>query len=224
MDKNKANYSPLQVAEYLRKHPEFFKENSALLEALTPPEGKPWRQRRGYLQHHMLGRLQSGLQKLSEANMKAWCFPAATICPPCSQIHNAVLAIIRAPMSWSNCWKWWRLILPAVFNVDVVRLGIESEAADFYETRFGEHNPVSGVAFLEAGLIDAVLGKKKSALLMIENAEKQCPYGFDQIFFDCENIVESAVFAAHAPALLPAQCHARFRGAHQKPFPCRPGH
>lgn len=177
-----------QVVDYLRKHPDFFKKNSELLEGMTPPEVNHGGNVVD-LQHHMLGRLQSGLQN-ARSQYENLLLSSRDNMSTLHQVHEAVLSIIRAA-ELERLLEVVAMDLPAYFNVDIVRLGIESEAAEFYENKFGEQN-ASGIAFLEAGLIDAVLGKNKSVLL-VADADKQSPYGFDQVFSDCNDLVESAV-------------------------------
>ena len=178
-----------QVADYLRNHPHFFKDNAELLEAMTPPEV----QHGGNvvdIQHYMLGRLQNGLQNI-RSQYDGLVIASRDNMSTLHQVHEAVLSIIRAS-DLVHLLEVIAMDLPAVFNVDIVRLGIESEAAEFYETKFGEQN-ASGIAFLEEGLIDGILGKNKSVLL-VPDSEKQFISGFDQVFSDCSDIVESAVF------------------------------
>lgn len=186
--KTKDGLTAQKVAEYLRDHPNFFRDHAELLESISPPEV----QHGGNvvdIQHHMLGKLQQGLQNIrnqydylvtsSRDNMSTL-----------HQVHEAVLAVIRAP-DLERLLEVITLDLPAFFNVDVVRLGIESEAAEFFETRFGVQNN-SGISFLETGLVDTTLGRNKPSLL-IPNTKKHPGYGIEQIFPDCDELVESAV-------------------------------
>ncbi|HEU5046845.1 MAG TPA: DUF484 family protein [Rickettsiales bacterium] len=201
--KTKDGLTAQKVAEYLRDHPNFFRDHADLLEAISPPEV----QHGGNvvdIQHHMLGKLQQGLQNIrnqydylvtsSRDNMSTL-----------HQVHEAVLAVIRAP-DLERLLEVLTMDLPAFFNVDVVRLGIESEAAEFFETRFGMQNS-SGISFLEMGMIDIALGKNKPSLL-IADTRKHPGYGLDQIFPDCDDLVESAVLmrlrlpSSGRPALL----------------------
>lgn len=177
-----------QVVDYLRKHPDFFKKNSDLFDSMTPPEVKHGGNVVD-LQHHMLGRLQSGLKDVKN-QYEDLLLSSRDNMSTLHQVHEAVLSIIRAT-ELERLLEVIAMDLPALFNVDIVRLGIESEAAEFYENKFGEQN-ASGISFLESGLIDAMLDKSKS-VLFIADVDKQCTYGFEQIFSDCDGLVESAV-------------------------------
>lgn len=184
----KQSLDPEQVAEYLRDNPDFFKKHADLFEVMTPPEV-----RHGDnvidLQHHMLGKLQSGLQSMKE-RYDGLVLSSRDNMSTLSQVHEAALTIIRAH-ELERLLEVVAMDLPAVFNVDIVRLGLESEAAEFYESKFGEQG-ASGIAFLEAGLIDEMLGKNRSTLF-VADAEKQYIPGFEQLFSDCEGLVQSAV-------------------------------
>lgn len=177
-----------QVVDYLRHHPDFFQKHEELLELMIPPEVKHGGNVVD-LQHHMLGKLQSGLQA-ARTQYDDLVLSSRDNMSTLIQVHGAALAIMRAT-ELERLLEVIALDLPAVFNVDVVRLGIESEAAEFYETKFNDQN-VSGVSFLEAGLIDKMMGKTKASLF-IADAEKQFIYGFDQVFSDCTGIVQSAI-------------------------------
>jgi uncharacterized protein YigA (DUF484 family) len=179
--------SKQQVTEYLRKHPAFFKDNAELFEFMTPPEVDHGGNVVD-LQHHMLGKLQKGLQSL-KGKYDGLVVSSRDNMSTLHQVHEAALSLIRAP-GLEQLLEVIAMDLPALFNVDIVRLCIESEAAEFYENKFGEQN-VSGVAFLEQGLIDKALGKGKS-IMLIADTSKQFVYGFEQIFSDCSGITESS--------------------------------
>ncbi len=187
--KTKETISKQQVVDYLRQHPNFLKDNVDLFETITPPEVDHGGNVVD-LQHHMLGKLQTGLQAI-KGKYEGLITSSRDNMSTLHQVHEAVLSLIRAP-SLEQLLEVIALDLPAFFNVDIVRLGLESEAAEFYENKFGEQN-ASGIAFLEAGLIDQIMTKGKS-ILLIADTEKQFFPGFAQIFADCEGIVESVVF------------------------------
>lgn len=185
---SKQTVSPEEVLKYLRSNPDFFKEHPELFEFITPPEVEHGGNVVD-LQHHMLGKLQTGLQKMKN-QYDGLITSSRDNMSTLSQVHGAVLAIIRAK-ELERLLEVIALDLPAVFNVDVVRVGIESDAAEFYENKFAEQN-ASGVSFLEPGLIDAMIGKNKSTLF-VADADKQFIDGLEQVFSDCSGIIESAI-------------------------------
>ncbi len=187
VSKSKSSITKQQVTEYLRSHPDFFKNNFELFETMTPPE-EAHDGNVVDLRTHMVGNLQKGIKSLKN-KYDGLLVSSRDNMSTLHQVHDAALSLIRAS-TLEQLLEVIAMDLPALFNVDIVRLGLESEAAEFYENKFGEQN-ASGVAFLESGLINKALGKEKSVLLIADTA-KQFIYGFEQIFANCSGIVESA--------------------------------
>jgi uncharacterized protein YigA (DUF484 family) len=203
-----------QVVDYLRKHPDFFKNNIELFETLLPPEVNHGGNVVD-LQHHMVGKLQKGMNSL-KTKYEGLIVSSRDNMSTLHQVHEAALTLMRAP-GLEQLLEVVAMDLPALFNVDIVRLGIESEAAEFYENKFGEEN-ASGVSILEAGLVDKALGKEKSTLLVADTAKKFV-YGFEQIFVSCSGHHRVGGAAQAQAAIVAEACAPWLRRAHQKPFP-----
>ena len=214
MTKPKNMLGEEQVAEYLKLHPEFFEKHPELFEEL----GTPSVDHGGNvvdLRQHMVGKLQTGIKSL-KSKYEGLLTSSRDNMSTLHQVHEAALALIRAP-GLEQLLERIIIDLPALFGVDIVRLGIESEAGEFYESKFGEQN-ASGVAFFEQGLIDKVLGRDKSILLAADTT-KQFINGFETIFADCSGDYRILRAAAYAPAGDPARCIIGFWRTHQRPFP-----
>jgi len=177
-----------QVIEFLRQTPDFFKNNVQLFELVLPPEvvhtGNVVD-----MQHFMVERLQQNIQHI-KTRYEGLVLASRDNMSTLTQVHQAVLSIMRA-RDLEQLLEIISIDLPAVFNVDIVKLAIESEAAEFFETRFGEYND-SGISFLVSGSVDHLLGRGKSVLL-IPDAEKYLGTNMEQIFSDCFNLIESSV-------------------------------
>ncbi len=184
--KPKNTLTASQVVEYLRQHPEFFEKHPELFEVLASP---PIEHGGNVvdLRAAMVGRLQTGIKSL-KSKYEGLIVSSRDNMSTLHQVHEAAIALIRAP-ELEQLLERIIMDLPALFGVDIVRLGLESDAGEFYDNKFGEQN-ASGVAFLELGLIDKAMGKDKSILLSADTS-KQFIYGFEQIFADCSGIVES---------------------------------
>jgi uncharacterized protein len=105
-----------------------------------------------------------------------------------NQVHNAALRLIGA----RNLEQLLEVVtqdLLALFDVDVVRLAMESELAGQADTYYNENN-YSGIVYIDPGTVNTALGKKKNVLL-VEDCEAKPPFGFEQIFTECEGIVSS---------------------------------
>lgn len=184
--RSKSTLTAQQIADYLREHPEFFENNPELFEVLSSPSVEHGGNVVD-LRHHMVGKLQTGIKSL-KSKYEGLLVSSRDNMSTLHQVHEAALALIRAP-GLEQLLERIIMDLPSLFGVDIVRLGLESDAGEFYDNKFGEQN-ASGVAFLELGLIDKAMGKDKSILLSADTS-KQFIYGFEQIFADCSGIVES---------------------------------
>ena len=78
--------------------------------------------------------------------------------------------------------------LVSLFDVDVVRLAMESDHAEEYETCYFEHH-YSGIVFITPGTVDYAVGRKN--IVMVADAAQDVPIGFEQIFADCEAMIQS---------------------------------
>jgi uncharacterized protein YigA (DUF484 family) len=184
--KQKETVTKQQVAEYLRRHPDFFEGHAELFETMIPPPVEHGGNVVD-LRHHMVGKLQTGIEAL-KSKYEGLITSSRDNMSTLHQVHEGALALIRAP-GLEQLLERIVMDLPALFGVDIVRLGLESGAGESYENKFGEQN-ASGVAIIEAGLIDKAMGKGRSILLSADTS-LQFINGFEQIFADCSGIVES---------------------------------
>lgn len=183
--KKPAEITKEDVAAYLRAHPTFFENFPDVLESLALPEVEHGGNVVDF-QHHRLGKLQAGLSALKR-KYDGLILSSRDNMSTLHQVHEAVLSLMRAS-SFEQLLEIVAMDLPAIFNVDVVRLGLESEAAEFYENKFGEAN-ASGLAFLDKGTIDAVFGAKSA--LLVADTDKTFVHGFDRLFSQCTGIAQS---------------------------------
>lgn len=176
-----------QVLQYLREHPDLFKDNPELLEVMTPPETQhggnvvDW-------QHHMLGKLQTGIKSLKQ-KYDGLLVSSRDNMSTLHQVHQAALSLIRAPQ-FEQLLEVVSMDLPALFNVDVVRLALESEAAEFYERHMSEDRENAAIVFLTQGSVQKMMGKEKN-IILVSDTSKQFVMGFEQLFPDFSGIVES---------------------------------
>ena len=174
------------VIEFLKNNPDFLNENPELLLNLTPPQ-KELGDGVVDLQHYMLGNLQRNIKSL-----KIRYDGLVTSCrdnmSTQNQVHNAVIGLIKT-RSLEQLLEIITIDLQQLFDVDVVRLGMESEAAQFYDTFYSENN-YSGITFVEPGIVDAAIGHG-NAVLLCADTQKSPIEGFEQIFADCEGLINS---------------------------------
>lgn len=173
-----------QVREFLKKNPDFLKKNADVLGELTPPERDLGN---GIIdfQHYMVKNLQKGSQDLKSRYdvLVDFCRDNMSVQ---TQVHHAVLRLIQA-RGLEQLLEVITQDLVSLFDVDVVRLAMEADT--LVDTSFGELH-FSGIVFIPTGTINAALGKKKKVLLA-EDTTVRYPPGFEEIFSDCQSLIES---------------------------------
>ncbi|MDE3037945.1 MAG: DUF484 family protein, partial [Pseudomonadota bacterium] len=178
-----------QVREFLRGHPDFIKKNPDIVADLAPPEQDLGN---GIIdfQHYLVKNLQKDSKALKSRYdvLVDFCRDNMSVQ---AQVHQAALRLIRT-LSLEQLLEALTQDLAGLFDVDVVRLGVESDTQ--IDTSYGEQN-YSGIVFVVPGLIDAALGGKKKNVLLVEDAHAAPPEGFEdifgQLFVDCEGLVAS---------------------------------
>lgn len=176
--------TPDAVREFLLQNPEFLRENIALLEAMT--EERDLGEGVVDFQSFLVKNLQKNSESLKNKYevLVEFCRDNMSVQ---GQVHRAALSLIRT-RTLEQLLEAITQDLVSLFDVDVVRLAMESEIAESYETFYGEHN-YSGIVFIPPGTVDYAVGKKN--LLMVADTAKQVPVGFGEIFADCEALIQS---------------------------------
>lgn len=178
--------NPDEVRDFLKTNPHFLKENAELFAQLSAPERELGD---GIIdfQHYMVKNLQKTGQDLKSRYdvLVDFCRDNMSVQ---HQVHQAALSLIRAK-NIEQLLEVVTIDLVNLFNVDVVRLAMESEAAPLYDLKYNEEN-YSGIVFVGPGTVDTAIGKKKNVLL-IGDCQNEPPFGFEQIFADCDEMTAS---------------------------------
>ena len=173
---------------FLKENPNFLRANEDLITNMTPPEQKLGN---GIIdfQHYLVKNLQKGSQDLQSRydTLVEFCRDNMSVQ---SQVHQAALRLIRAK-SLEQLLEAIAIDLTSLFDVDVVRLAIESELGEVGEADFGAQH--SGIVLVYPGTVDVAIGSKKNVLLVEDTAVFK-PAGFEDIFSDCADMVESCAF------------------------------
>jgi uncharacterized protein YigA (DUF484 family) len=173
------------VIDYLREHPNFITENPEVLDLLMPEERNHGR---GVIdfQFHAMDNLRSNMKRFEERFRKL-VVSAQDNMSTQHQVHQASLSIMKAgtiqqllEALTSDLMHW--------FDVDVVRLCLESEMAGLYDTYYSEAN-YSGICFAPRGVVNAAL--LQDDIRLIGDTQEQPPIGFEMIFADCSSLVRS---------------------------------
>ncbi|MBN8544056.1 MAG: DUF484 family protein [Alphaproteobacteria bacterium] len=173
------------VEDYLRSHPTFLMDNPEMLEVLLPPAQNHGRGVVDF-QFFAIDNLRRGMGKMKD-KFNHLVTSARDNMSTQQQVQRAVLSIIRAK-NLEQLLEVLTTDLLTLFDVDVVRLAIESNAAGLYDTYYSEHN-YSGICFVPINTAQAALMNEKVRL--IADTHNEPPIGFEMIFADCSNLVRS---------------------------------
>lgn len=176
------------VVEFLQNHPDFLKENPALFSTLTPPEIDHGNGVVDF-QKFIVGNLQKDVKQVKN-KYDALVVAARDNMSTQLQVHNAVLGMIKA-RDLEHLLEVITMDLVRLFDVDVVRIAMESDVAEFYDSYYSEQN-YSGISFIQTGSVDAAIPADEEVLLCPNTAE-QAILGFDEIFVDCAALIQSCV-------------------------------
>lgn len=175
-----------EVRAFLKANPEFLKNNSDLFAEAESPERKLGN---GIIdfQNFLVKNLQQDSKTLKNKYDVLVDFCRDNISVQ-AQVHKAAVKLVKC-RTLEQLLEIITVDLMTLFDVDVVRLAVESEHAETYDRFYSEQN-YSGIVFVEPGIVDYALGAKKNVLLVSDIA-KRAPIGFDQIFIDCNTLIQS---------------------------------
>lgn len=193
------------VENFLRDHPDFLVKRPELLAILTPPAQDHGGNSVVDFQHYQLKNLQATKRDLQSRYdvLVEYCRDNLSVQ---TQVHDAALRLVHA-RDLSQLLEVLTLDLVSLFDVDVVRLAVESDAAMLYDTYYNEAN-YSGIVFIPPGVVAEIFGPApqghaatRQALLVADEQEGFTP-GFDEVFAECSRLVRSfALLRLHLPQL-----------------------
>lgn len=176
------------VIDWLMQNPDFLNQHPELYEVLTP---KPMQTGENVedFQSHMLNRLQSNQKRLklhydelvniSRDNVSAQL-----------QVHKAVIALVKAD-TLERLLQTITQDLVALFDVDVVRLAIETPLAEHFDPRFNEQN-YSGFCAIPPGMVNALMLPHEFSTAVADTHD-----GFNDmaklVFDSCAGLIRSYV-------------------------------
>ncbi len=173
------------VIEYLQANPQFLAEHPDLFEVLTPPEQQHGR---GVIdfQYYAIDNLRRGMKRMKD-RFQGLVVSARENLSVQQQVQQAVLSTIRAK-NLEELLEVLTADLVRWFDVDVVRLAMESDMAGIYETYYNEQN-YSGICFVPNGTANAVM--LGDHVRLISDTQAEPPIGFEMVFADCSSLVRS---------------------------------
>jgi uncharacterized protein YigA (DUF484 family) len=204
-----------QVKDYLRAHPDFLARNPDVLELLAPPSQELGENISDF-QQFAIRRLQEEVQRVRHS-YEQLVTSAQDNTSVQRQVHKAIVDLIRA-RGLEQLLEVLTLDLVTLFNVDVVRLAMETDFVEHYETHYSE-GQYSGIVFVPTGVVDAALADQEARL--VSDAEQEYVEGFEAIFSECAELVKSCALLRLRLSHVPRQVVLAFGVRHPGHFHAR---
>ncbi len=201
-----------QVRDYLEAHPDFLSKHPDMLEKLLPPDKHEGDTVEDF-QHFAIRRLQDEIQNMRES-FDQLVTSARDNSSVQQQVHHAIVGLIRA-RGLEQLLEVLTIDLVQLFNVDVVRLAMETDVMDMYEAHYSE-DQYSGIVFMETGLVDMALGDANA--MLVPDTDAYHIEGFDAIFSECTRLVKSCALLRLRLTHVPKQVILAFGVRHKEHF------
>lgn len=174
------------VLEYLQNNPTFLKKHPELLEVLVPPEQQMGDNVLDF-QHYALNSLQGDMRDLKD-KFNGLLSSARDNMSVQGQVQQTIMQLLKA-RDLEQLLEVLTIDMLRYFDVDSVRLIVESDMAEIYDEHYGG-DAYSGISFVPIQTVDFALGKEQKAA-MIPDTEADPPYSYEQIFMDCHGMIKS---------------------------------
>lgn len=156
------------ILAYLRRHPDFLDSHPEALRLLRAPTRKIGEGVVDF-QHFQIERLRRELARISLEHRTLITASRGNLASQ-GRVHKAVIAILAAP-SFEQLLQTVTTDLAVLLDVDIVTIGVESMAAP--AGRLSLH----GIRILKEGMVDALLGPERAALLRADAAGEAALFG-----------------------------------------------
>ena len=148
--------SAAQVADYLRRHPDFFGQNPDLLEEMQP-SARDCGEGIVDLRQYIVERLRAELTGLAAAR-DALVVTGRSNLSAQARVHKAILALLAAK-SFEHFIETLTTDLAVILDLDVVTIGVEQNGSDSARAQ------TAGVICLEQGTVDRLIGPDQAIAL-----------------------------------------------------------
>lgn len=182
---NDLGLSDQHVLKFLKDHPDFFRRHPELMHSLTPPE-RSLGDAVVDFQHYQLKNLQHNAKQLEDKYHGLVDFCRDNLSAQ-SEIHEAVLRIIRTE-NLEQLLEAMVVDLPSLFDLDVVRIAVESPAAR-EQMQDLEGMMQSGILLVDNGMVDTALQFKD--IRLVEDGDSEDGTGVEDIFAGVESLSRS---------------------------------
>lgn len=188
-----AGPSAAQVANFLRRNPDFLAQHPELLDSIDPPSRKQGESVVD-LQCFMVERLREKVEEITEAR-NALVHAGRGNLAAQSRVHQAVLSLLAA-RSFEQLMEIVTTDLVVMLNLDAVTLCVERQNG------CGNAVRLSGLCQLEPDSVDAILGAGRPLLLRNDIEGDPLVFGAGAGLVASEALIRLSISPATPPALL----------------------
>ncbi len=198
------------VSAYLERHPNFLTKHPELMAVLAPPKRTLGDSVLDF-QHFYLKKLQQNSGELQDKydGLIEFCRENMSVQ---AQVHEAVLRLMRV-RNLEQLLQAITVDLATLFNLDVVRLAMESPAHTDYVPAYGEET-CAGIVFIPEYTCNTLFGTN-GAVVLVGDAQANPYPGFEEIFAESSTLVHSCALLRLEQDRLPSPLLLAF-GAREK--------
>ncbi len=180
-----------QVLEFLKENPTFFEKHPEALASLLPEDGELGGNVVDF-QHYAIQALQKRVEDTKE-HFSSVVNVARDNHRMQQQVQDATLRLMGVH-TLEQLFECLCLDFPVVFDVDVVRLALESDMGGQYESYYPEQH-YSGMALIEIGAVERLFPKGKTVHLIAEST-LDAIWITEQVFHECQDFARSIAYMA----------------------------
>ncbi len=179
-----------EVIAFLKANPSFLASHPELLTVITPPDNAKGEDNILDFQSYAMSALQEKLQASKEqiGEIVAVSRDNHSIQ---SQVQNAVLTMMSA-RTLERFLEVLCIDIPTIFALDVVRLGLESDTPNPYESYYPE-DYYSGMVLIGEGACDFMFEGREKVWLVADNL-LDAPDMAECLFMECGDLARSSVY------------------------------
>lgn len=186
--------SPLcadDVLRFLQANPAFLREHPEIVEWMQPPAVDHGE---GVLDFktHAITALQQRVQD-TKAHYGTIIHGARESHRLQMQVQQGVLKLVTA-RTLEQFFECICIDFPAIFSVDVVRLGLESDMGGYYESYYPEEH-YSGMTLIAMGAVTEMFARGHE-VRMVAHSDCDNPWLVEMFFHECESLAVSAAYMA----------------------------
>ncbi len=185
--------SAAEVADYLRRHPDFFNRNPELLDKITAP-ARDCGEGVLDLQQYMVEHLRGELAELEGAR-DALVITGRNNLSAQARVHKAILALLSAK-NFEHFIETLTTDLAVALDLDVVTIGVEQNGQDCARAQ------TAGVFRLEPDTVDGLIGPGQTIMLRRDVEGNPAIFGAGAGLVGSDALLRLSISSTTPPAML----------------------